>query len=95
MRKLPPKYKDSDILVISYTIDNVGLKKAMCDLGASINMMSLSIYLSLNVGLHKKTSVVIQLANKSIIYLMGVLKDIVVQVDSLVFSTNFYIIDIE
>ncbi|XP_021602431.1 probable amidase At4g34880 [Manihot esculenta] len=60
---------------------NVGFKKAMCDLGVSINVMPLSIYNSLNDGPFKKTSVIIQLANRYIIYPDGVLEDNLVQVD--------------
>lgn len=40
-------------------------------------------------------SVVIQLTDKSIIYLESILKDVIVQVDELVFPTNFYIIDMK
>lgn len=54
--------------------------------------MSLSIYNSLDAGLLKKISIIIQLADRSIIYPQSVLKDVLVQVDGLVFSADFYII---
>ena len=38
------------MFTISYTINNVGVKKAICDLGASIILMLLFIYESSNVG---------------------------------------------
>ncbi|XP_021626959.1 uncharacterized protein LOC110625629 [Manihot esculenta] len=56
-------------------------EKVMCDLGVSIKVMPLSIYNSLNDGPLKKTSVVIQLADRYIIYPDGVLEDELVQVD--------------
>ncbi|KAL0456660.1 UNVERIFIED_CONTAM: hypothetical protein Slati_1005200 [Sesamum latifolium] len=43
-------------------------ENAMCDLGASINVMPLAIYESLNVGPLKETRIVLQLADRSIVY---------------------------
>ncbi|XP_021631795.1 uncharacterized protein LOC110629191 [Manihot esculenta] len=93
-RKLPPKCKDQGMLAISCKIDGMDDKRAMCDLGASINVMPLSIYNSLNIPLNK-TSVIIQLTDKSMVYLKGVLKNILVQVGGLDFLTDFYIFDIK
>ncbi|KAJ8772937.1 hypothetical protein K2173_028114 [Erythroxylum novogranatense] len=68
---------------------------AMCDLGASINVMPLSIYSSLNVGPLKETGVIIQLADISIVYPKGVLEDVLVQVNGLIFPADFFILDME
>ena len=43
-RKLPQKLKDPGSFTIPYTIGNSIFEKALCDLGASINLMSLSIF---------------------------------------------------
>ncbi|GMI71345.1 hypothetical protein HRI_000803800 [Hibiscus trionum] len=43
-KPLPPKYKDQGMFAIPCKIGNVGIKRAMCDLGASINVMPLSVY---------------------------------------------------
>ncbi|KAL2232440.1 UNVERIFIED_CONTAM: hypothetical protein Sindi_1424000 [Sesamum indicum] len=51
----------------------------MCDLGASINVMLLTIFESLNVGPLKETGVVFQLADGSIVYPEGVLEDVLVK----------------
>ncbi|KAG8649366.1 hypothetical protein MANES_08G079611v8 [Manihot esculenta] len=92
-RELPTKCKDKGMFGISCKIGNVGIKKAMCDLGASINVMPLSIYKSLNACALKDTRVVIQLADRSVVYPIGVLEDVLVQVDELVFPADFYVID--
>ncbi|KAL0305317.1 UNVERIFIED_CONTAM: hypothetical protein Sangu_3038500 [Sesamum angustifolium] len=65
----------------------------MCDLGASINVMPLSIFESLHVGPLKETGVVIQLADRSVVYPEGVLEDVLVQVNELVFPADFYMLD--
>ncbi|KAL0370480.1 UNVERIFIED_CONTAM: Retrovirus-related Pol polyprotein from transposon.6 [Sesamum angustifolium] len=92
-RKLPPKCKDPGTFTIPCKIGLIGIKKAMCDLGASINVMPLSIFESLYVGPLKETGVVIQLADRSVVYPEGVLEDVLVQVNELVFPTDFYVLD--
>ncbi|KAG8655769.1 hypothetical protein MANES_04G064966v8 [Manihot esculenta] len=92
-RELPTKCKDKGMFAISCKIGNVDIKKAMCDLGASINVMPLSIYKSLNACALKETRVVIQLADRSVVYSIGVLEDVLVQVNELVFPADFYVID--
>ncbi|XP_024042859.1 uncharacterized protein LOC112099672 [Citrus clementina] len=73
----------------------VRVEKAMLDLGASINVMPRSIYSSLNVGPLKETGVIIQLADISNAYPDGVLEDVLVQVNELVFPADFYVLDME
>ena len=94
-RKLPAKCKDPGMFTIPCTIGNTQLEKAMLDLGASINVMQYSIYASLKLGPLNKTGVVIQLANRSITYPKGVVEDVLVQVNDLVFPADFYVLDME
>ena len=58
-------------------------------------MMSYSIYASLNLRPLEETYVIIQLADRSNVYLRGVVKDVLVQVNELVFSVDFYVLDME
>ncbi|RDX86997.1 hypothetical protein CR513_31602, partial [Mucuna pruriens] len=62
----------------------------MLDLGASINVMPTSIYKSLNFGDLEPTRMTIQLANRS-----GILEDVFVQVNKLIFLTDFYVLDMK
>ena len=94
-RKLPAKCKDPSMFTIPCTIGNTQLEKAMIDLGASINVMPYSIYVSLKLGPFNKTGVVIQLADRSIAYPKGVVEDVLVQVNDLVFPADFYVLDME
>ncbi|KAK4400819.1 hypothetical protein Sango_1188000 [Sesamum angolense] len=92
-RKLPPKCKDPGTFSIPCKIGLIGIKRAMCDLGASINVMPLTIFESLHVGPLKETGVDIQLADRSVVYPEGVLEDVLVQVNELVFPADFYVLD--
>ncbi|KAM1405285.1 hypothetical protein ACFX2F_000134 [Malus domestica] len=67
----------------------------MLDLGASINVMPYSIYASVNLGELQNDGVIIQLADRSNAYPKGVLDDVLVQVNHLVFPADFYVLEME
>ncbi|RDY07784.1 hypothetical protein CR513_08045, partial [Mucuna pruriens] len=67
----------------------------MLDLGASINVIPTSIYKSLNFGDLEPTRMTIQLANRSVVQPLGILEDVLVQVNELIFPTDFYVLDME
>ncbi|KAL5564241.1 hypothetical protein UlMin_027405 [Ulmus minor] len=92
-QKLPPKCKDLRSFTIPCIISNTHFNKVMLDLGASINVIPSYIYDSLNLGPLKKICVVIELTDRSNIYSKGVLDDILVQVNDLIFPVDFYIVD--
>ncbi|XP_024035604.1 uncharacterized protein LOC112096411 [Citrus clementina] len=94
-KKLPPKCKDPGMFTIPCKIGSVRVENALLDLGASINVMPRSIYSSLNIGPLKETGVIIQLADRSNAYPDGVLEDVLVQVNELVFPADFYVLDME
>ncbi|XP_062085661.1 uncharacterized protein LOC133791761 [Humulus lupulus] len=94
-KKLPPKFKDPDTFTIPCTIGNKMNERCMSDLGASINVMPYAIYTSLNLGQLKETRVIIQLTNRSNVYPRGVVEEVLVKVNELVFLADFYILDME
>ncbi|KAM1006499.1 hypothetical protein FF1_003192 [Malus domestica] len=94
-RKLPPKCKDPGSFTIPCVIGNTRFKSAMLDLGASINVMPYSVYASMNLGALKQDGVIIQLADRSNAYPKGVLEDVLVQVNHLVFPADFYVLEMD
>ncbi|CAN6711626.1 unnamed protein product [Malus baccata var. baccata] len=83
-RKLPPKCKDPGSFTIPCVIGNTHFESAMLDLGTSMNLGEL-----------KNDGVIIQLADRSNVYPKGVLEDVLVQVNHLVFPANFYVLEME
>lgn len=65
----------------------------MIDLGASINILPYFVYKSIGIGSFSNTSVVIQLADPSIVHHKGVLENVLVHVNELVFQANFHVLD--
>ncbi|XP_061993424.1 uncharacterized protein LOC133711297 [Rosa rugosa] len=95
LRKLPPKLKDPGRFTIPCTIGDKRFGKALLDLGASINLMPFSVYESLNLGELKSTPVTIQLADRSIALPKGLVEDVLVQVNHLIFPADFFVLDME
>ncbi|XP_076943750.1 uncharacterized protein LOC143614111 [Bidens hawaiensis] len=94
-KRLPPKCKDPGVFTIPCKMGNLSVSRAMLDLGASIYVLPYSIFKTLNLGPLKRTGVVIQLADKSVVHPKGVLKDVLVQVNELVFPADFYVLYME
>ncbi|MBA0772058.1 hypothetical protein Gotri_007497 [Gossypium trilobum] len=66
--KLPPNLKDLENFTIPYLIGNHYVGNALCDLGASINLIPLSIFWRLGIGKARPTVVMMQLADRSYAY---------------------------
>jgi len=94
-RKLPQKLKDPGSFTIPCTIGNLQIGKSLCDLGASINLMPLSIMKRLGIQEVKPTMMCLQLADRSIKHPYGVVEDLLVKVDKFIFPADLVILDIE
>jgi hypothetical protein len=92
---LPRKCKDPGVFAIPCSIGDKKFENCMLDLGASINVMPTSIYNNLNLGPLQPTGLIVQLANRSNVRPAGVLEDVLVQVNDLIFPADFYILDME
>ncbi|WOH14159.1 hypothetical protein DCAR_0933675 [Daucus carota subsp. sativus] len=67
-QKLPPKLKDLGSFTIPCTIGMLSFDKCSCDLGATINLMPLSVFTKLGLSEPKPTNMSLQLADRSITY---------------------------
>ncbi|XP_074374298.1 uncharacterized protein LOC141714693 [Apium graveolens] len=91
--KIPPKLKNPKSVSLPCTIGEMGIKKALCNLGASVSLMLHSMYQKLGLGELKKTRISFQLADRSIKYPLGVLEDVLVKVDKFVISCDFVVLE--
>ena len=94
-RKLPQKLKDPGSFTIPCTIGNAIFERALCDLGASINLMPLSIFKRLGLGEARPTTVTLQLADRSLKHPRGIIEDVLVKVDKFIFPADFIVLDME
>ncbi|XP_057760561.1 uncharacterized protein LOC130980937 [Arachis stenosperma] len=94
-RGIPPKLNDPGSFVVSCTIGKMTLEKALCDLGASINLMPLSMMRKLAIEEIKPTKMSLVLADRSIKTPNGVVKNRLVKVGEFIFPADFVILDTE
>ncbi|XP_017434529.2 uncharacterized protein LOC108341344 [Vigna angularis] len=101
---LPSKFKDPGSFIIPCTIGNISVGKALIDLGANINLMSLSMFEKIEGLELKPTRMTLQLADISLKYPCGVAEDVLVKVDKFLFpvilgraymKTTRFLIDVE
>ncbi|XP_061359172.1 uncharacterized protein LOC133303300 [Gastrolobium bilobum] len=94
-KNLPPKLKDPGSFSIPCTIGSMTIERVLCDLGASINVMPLSMMKKLGITEVKPINMILQLADRSTKQAYGVIEDILVKVDKFIFPMDFVILDIE
>ena len=75
---LPQKYKDPGSPTISIVVGNSKLGHALVDLGASVNLLPYSVYIDLGLGELEPTNITLQLADRSVKILRGIVKDVLV-----------------
>ena len=94
-KKLPEKMKDPGSFTIPCTIGGFEIQKALCDSGASINLMPLSVARRLRLGELTPTAVTHHMADRTMAKPEGVIEDVLVKVGKFVFPIVFIILDIE
>ncbi|KAL4276573.1 hypothetical protein AHAS_Ahas20G0220700 [Arachis hypogaea] len=94
-RNLPQKLKDPGSFHIPCAIGETMFDKGLCDLGASINLMPLSLMKKLQINDLMPTDVVIRLADKTQKQVVGVVENVLVKVRNYFLPTNFVILEIE
>src|SRR5436190_745653 len=91
--KLPPKLRDPGNFSIPCTIGNIKFNNALCDLGASVNILPYSLFKKLNIGEVKPTQMTLQLADRSVIHPRGIVEDVLVKVDKFIYPVDLVVLD--
>ncbi|KAK8625271.1 hypothetical protein V6N13_090146 [Hibiscus sabdariffa] len=93
--KVPAKKTDPGSFTIECSIGHNYSTKALCDPGASINLMLKSVFQKLGIGEAKPTIVMMQLADHSFVQPERKIEDILVRIDKFIFPADFLILDCE
>ncbi|GKC11185.1 reverse transcriptase domain-containing protein [Tanacetum coccineum] len=78
---------------VGRSLQNHHERKMLCHLGASISLMPYTMYKKLGLGEPKATRMSLELADRSIQYPRGIIKNILVKVDKFVLPIDFVILD--
>nr|GEV29895.1 reverse transcriptase domain-containing protein [Tanacetum cinerariifolium] len=95
LKKLPKKLGDLGKFLIPCDFPGMDVCHALADLGASINLMPLSIWKKLSLPELTPTRMTLELADRSITRPKGVAEDVFVKVGKFHFPTNFVVVDFE
>ncbi|XP_010556038.1 PREDICTED: uncharacterized protein LOC104825416, partial [Tarenaya hassleriana] len=92
---LPRKMADPGSFSIPCKLDNLFIEQALCDLGASVSLMPLSIFKRLGVGKLKPTQMILQLADRSTKRPAGILEDMPLKVGDYYIPVDFVVLDMD
>nr|GEX26593.1 reverse transcriptase domain-containing protein [Tanacetum cinerariifolium] len=95
LKKLPEKLGDPGKFLIPCDFPRMEVCHALADLGASINLMPLSIWKKLSLPELTSTRMTLELADRSITRPKGVVEDVFVKVGKFHFPTDFVVVDFE
>ncbi|RYR62434.1 hypothetical protein Ahy_A04g020016 [Arachis hypogaea] len=93
--ELPTKRRDPWSFHIPCAIGETLFDRALCDLGASINLMPLSLVKRMQINEILPTDVVIRLADKTQKQAIGVVENVLLKVGKYFLPTDFVILDME
>ncbi|XP_057747133.1 uncharacterized protein LOC130966359 [Arachis stenosperma] len=91
----PTKKKDQGSFHIPCAIGETMIDKGICDLGASINLMPLSLMKKLQINELTPTDVIIKLADKTQKQVIEVVENVLVKVGNYFLPTDFVILEME
>ncbi|XP_057760306.1 uncharacterized protein LOC130980665 [Arachis stenosperma] len=94
-KDLPLKKKDPQSFHIPCAIGDTRIDRGFCDLGASINVMPLSLMKRFQINELKSIDVVIQLVDKTQKQAEGVVENVLVKVENYFLPTDFVVLDME
>ena len=92
---LPEKMQDLGSFTIPFKIGHDDMGKTLCDFGASINLMSLSVAKRLSLGELIPTSMTLKMADRTLDHPEGILEDVLIKVGKFIFLMDFVVIDID
>ncbi|XP_075112494.1 uncharacterized protein LOC107767746 [Nicotiana tabacum] len=95
VHSMAPKLEDPGAFTIPCTIGSADFAKALCDLGASINLMPYSVFKTLGIGQPRPTSMRLQMENGTMKRPLGIINDVLVRVDKFILPADFVILDCE
>ncbi|GJT98121.1 reverse transcriptase domain-containing protein [Tanacetum coccineum] len=93
LKKFPEKLGDPGRFLIPCDFPEMNECLALADLGASINLMPLSIWKELSLPALTKTRMILELADRTISTPTGIAEDVFVKVGTFFFPVDFVVVD--
>jgi len=94
IKKPPSKLGDPGSFAIPCVIGSETIDKALCDLGASVSLLPLSLFKRIGIGELKPSEMILKLADHSTIQIVGFVEDIPIKIEGIYIPTDFVVVDI-
>ncbi|GKD29725.1 retrovirus-related pol polyprotein from transposon TNT 1-94 [Tanacetum coccineum] len=88
--EIPAKIEDPRLFTLPCRLGDSKLFDTLADLGSCVNIIPLYFFKKLNIGLLEETDHIFGLADETISYLVGIVKDVEVHIGKLKLLNEFY-----
>ncbi|XP_056841751.1 uncharacterized protein LOC130494928 [Raphanus sativus] len=92
---IPKKLEDPGCFTLPCAIGPIEFEKCLCDLGASVSLMPLSVAKRLGFAQYKKCRLSLVLADRSVKFPVGILEDLPVMVGNCEIPTDFVVLEMD
>ncbi|XP_070004089.1 uncharacterized protein [Nicotiana sylvestris] len=89
------KLEDPSTFTIPCTIGSADFAKALCDVGANINLMPYSVFKTLGIGQPQPTYMRLEMADQIMKRPLGIIDDVLVRVEKFILPADFVILNCE
>ncbi|KAL0753037.1 hypothetical protein Bca101_090705 [Brassica carinata] len=90
---VPEKLEDPGCFTLPCALGPMVFEKCLCDLGASVSVMPLSVAKKLGFTQYKKCRLSLVLADRSVKYPVGILEDLPVKIGRYEIPTDFVVLE--
>jgi len=92
IKKPPPTLGDPGSFAIPCVIGSETIDKALCDLGASVSLLPLSLFKRIGIGELKPSEMTLKLVDRSTIQVVGFVEDIPVKIEGIYIPADFVVV---
>jgi len=94
LKKPPPKLRDPGSFAIPCVIGSETIDKALCNLGASVSLLLLSLFKRIEIGELKPSEMILQIVDRSTIQIVEFVEDIPIKIEGIYILADFVVVDI-
>ena len=92
---IPKKLEDPGCFTLPCAIGPLMFERCLCDLGASVSLMPLSVAKKLGFSQYKKCKLSLVLADRSVKFPIGILEDLPVMIGNCEIPTDFVVLEMD
>jgi len=92
---IPKKLSDPGSFTLPYSLGQLAFNRCLCDLGASVSLMPLSVAKILEFTQYKSCNISLILANRSVRISHGLLENLLIRIGAIKIPTDFVVLEMD